>query len=69
MSNKNTINELMDADPLNLTPENIDQIIAFHRQARSGPKPTKEKGPKITIDLEALGLVKPKPVAEIKRRV
>lgn len=67
----NEIDELMDLDPLEMTKENIDQIIAYHRKARlnaeAGIKPTKEAGPKAKVDLVAMGLL---PKAEpIKRRM
>jgi len=61
----NEIDELMSLDPLEMTPENIDSIIAYHRKNRalseSGVKPKKETGPKTKVDLEALGLIKAKP--------
>ena len=31
----NTVDQLMDLDPLSLTSENIDSIIAYHRKARA----------------------------------
>lgn len=70
----NEIDELMDLDPLEMTPANIDSIIAYHRKnranAEAGIKPKKEAGPKQKIDLLALGLIKEKPPAEpVKRRV
>lgn len=49
----NTIDALMGLDPLSLTTENIDSIIAYHRKARSnaasGIKAKKEKGPGVDI--------------------
>lgn len=69
----NTIDELMSRNPLELTAKDIDDIIAHHREHRanlqSGFKPAKEKGPKVEFKLADLGLVKPKPTAEIKRRI
>lgn len=49
----NTIDALMDLDPLSLTQENISSIIAYHRKARanatSGGKARKDTGPKVDI--------------------
>lgn len=69
----NEIDELMDLDPLSLSSQDIDKIIAYHRNRRAdleaGHKPKREIGPKIKLDLERLGLKKA-PVADpIKRRV
>lgn len=60
----NDLDELMDLDPVELTknPAAVDAIIAYHRNARAkaaeGLKPKKPANP---IDLNKLGLVKPKP--------
>lgn len=67
----NDIDYLMSLDPLELSKQNIDQIILYHRNQRAlrerGVKPSKDKGPKSTIDLVGLGL---KPAApKINRRV
>lgn len=67
----NDIDLLMSLDPLELSKQDIDHIILYHRNQRAlrekGVKPTKDKGPKNTIDLTALGL---KPAApKINRRV
>ena len=48
----NTIDELMSLDPLSLTSDNIDAIIAYHRKARAsaipGKRPAKgDSGPKL----------------------
>lgn len=56
----NTIAELMSKDPLELSAQDIDQLIAYQRKARSsaesGVKVKKaDEGPK--IDLVALGLI------------
>jgi len=71
-----TLDELMALDPLELakSPEAIDAIIAYHRnnraRAEAGIKPQKDEGPKVKIDLEKLGLGKPKSIApSIKRRI
>lgn len=65
----NEIDRLMDLDPLELSAQDIDGIILYHRQARarheSGQKP--EKPEKQKLDLVALGLA-PK-VEPIKRRI
>ena len=56
----NTIDALMDLDPLSLTSENIDNIIAHHRKARAsaagGKKSRREDGPKIDISEVMAGL-------------
>ena len=60
------LDELMSRDPLELSAQDIDKIIAYQRQARarreSGERTRKPKasadGPKQTLDLAALGLVK-----------
>lgn len=63
----NEIDELMRLDPLELSAQNIDDIILYHRKARlmfdAGIKP--KRGTSTPIDLGKIGLVK-KP--EIKKR-
>ena len=53
MASENTLDALMDLDPLGLTTKNIDSIIAYHRKARSnaaqGIKAKREKGPGVDI--------------------
>ena len=55
------LDELMNEDPLNLSEQDIDDIIAYNRKARGefddGKKVAKPSGPK--VDLVGLGL-KPK---------
>lgn len=70
------LDTLMDLDPLSLTADNLDKIIAYHREARakreSGVKPSRESGPKLKISADLLGgLLKDKPKVEttIKRRL
>lgn len=68
---QNDIDFLMSLDPLELSKQDIDIIIAYHRNQRAlrekGVKPKKDKGPASTLDLVALGL---KPAApKINRRV
>lgn len=67
---KNDINDLMDKDPLSLTKEDIDSIIAYQRKQRAnregGVKVKKESAPKVSLDLASLGLVKK--ADPIKRR-
>lgn len=69
----NELDILMDLDPLTLasTEGGIEAIVAILRQKRAqseaGIKPVKEKGPKVTIDLEALGIKKP--TVPIGRRI
>lgn len=49
----NNLDTLMDKDPLDLTAQDIDAIIASHRKGRaaaaSGTKAKRETGPKIDI--------------------
>lgn len=51
-------------------PGHIDAVIAYQRKARqnfeAGIKPEKDAGPKVTLDLVAMGLVKE--AAPVKRR-
>lgn len=74
MSEINTLDELMEIDPLSLTAENIDAIIAHHRKARanaaSGVKAKRDSGPKLDIS-EAMSSIlgTPKPsVPTVRRR-
>lgn len=61
------LDSLMVDDPLSLSDADIDRIIAYQRNQRAareaGIKPRKaaKEGPKMTIDLKALGLIKEKP--------
>ena len=58
------LDELMSKDPLSLSDQDIDDIIAYQRKARAqregGVKPKKgvSDAPKAKLDLAALGLVK-----------
>lgn len=65
-----TLDELMSKDPLELSAQDIDAIIAHQRKARlmydSGIKPKKGDGAHPTISLAQLGLVPKAPT--IKRR-
>lgn len=63
-----TLNDLMDLDPLQLTAEDIDAIIDYHRKNR-GVKVTKDTGPAPKIDLAKLGMVAKAAPEPIKRRV
>jgi hypothetical protein len=68
---QNDIDSLMSLDPLELSKQDIDHIILYHRNQRAlrekGVKPKKDKGPTQALDLVALGL---KPAApKINRRV
>lgn len=65
------LDALMDKDPLDLSAQDIDAIIAYQRKRRAdfdaGIKPKKGGGEaKQSIDLVALGLVKAPP--QITRR-
>jgi len=68
----NTIDALMDLDPLSLTSENIESIIAYHRKARanaaSGTKAKKDTGPKVDISSVMAGLTGATEVKPIVRR-
>jgi hypothetical protein len=74
----NTIDDLMDLDPLEMTDDHIDGVIAYHRQNRmnleQGIKPKKAQGPSVSLDsvinalaVKATGELPEKPV--MKRRV
>ena len=68
----NTIDDLMDRDPLSLTTDDIAAIIAYHRKARASAtgerKPKREAGVKIDI-YEVFGeLMKPAAAAPVIRR-
>lgn len=70
---ENTIDDLMNLDPLELTASNIDAIIAYHRKNRAnsvdGAKPKKEVGPKISLDA-LVAKMAPKSAAQVvKRRI
>lgn len=64
----NYLDWLMSLDPLELSAQNIDQVIAYHRRNRAmvdaGVKPKKNEGPK--VDLAKIGLAAPP--KEVKRR-
>lgn len=75
------LDDLMNIDPLDLTDDEIAQIVAHHRKQRGlqaqGIKPKKEKGPGVSIDhivnkivVKATGELPEKPAApKITRRV
>ena len=70
---ENTVDVLMSLDPLDLTADHIDGIIAYHRKNRAnaaaGIKPKREQGPKIDISSIMAGLTPaPKAAATIRRR-
>lgn len=70
----NDIDLLMSLDPLELTKQDLDIIIAYHRNQRAlresgvkGSRAKKDLGPSTKLDLEKLGL---KPAApKLVRRV
>ena len=71
----NEVDSLMDLDPLDLTAENIDSIIAYHRKGRAnaaaGIKAKRETGPKLDISDALKGMfeeVKPAASTGIRRR-
>ena len=64
------LNTIMDKDPLSLSPDDITQIVAYHRRNReAGPRPKRETGPTPKIDLGALKLTSPTVSEPIKRRI
>lgn len=68
----NDLDELMSRDPIELSKQDIDTIIAYHRKQRarraSGEKPSKDTaGPRIDLSKIVAGL-KPKPVGPIIKR-
>ena len=66
----NEIDRLMDLDPLELSAQDIDSIIAFQRKARAnweaGVKPKKADKIEASELLDKLGMIKP--AVPIKRR-
>lgn len=71
MTEINDIDLLMSLDPLELSKQDIEVIIAYHRNQRAmreaGKKPKKDSGPKQVLDLTKLGLRPATP--KINRRV
>lgn len=71
----NEIDELMSADPLKLSDQDLDAIIAYHRQYRANlaggaKRAKKDEGPKLKLDLSKLiGLTPAAPKEPMKRRV
>lgn len=73
----NELDELMDKDPLSLSKQDIDAIIAYQRKARanyeSGVKPKKGSGEAVVplgnIVASLLGQAAPTPAQTVKRRV
>lgn len=68
----NELDILMDKDPMMLSAQDIESIIAYQRRARAnfeaGVKPKKETGPKQSLE-GVLNVLAPAPVAApIKRR-
>lgn len=74
MTDSTDLDELMSRDPLSLSAQDIDAIIAYQRQARArreaGVKPKRGSAePAKPLDLVALGLI-PAPVkTTVKRRI
>lgn len=58
MMTNNEIDDLMDLDPVGLSDQDLDKIIATHRKWRkdfeSGIKPKKQTGEKQKIDIASL---------------
>ncbi len=73
---RNDLDLLMSLDPLELTKDDLDQIIAYHRNLRAQREEGKGRAaraanaPKVKLDLSKLGLI-PTPGGGqvIKRRV
>jgi len=70
----NDLDELMSRDPLDLSSQDIDQIIQYHRNQRarraSGEKPAKTASAGIDISAITNKLVKEaKPVVKPDRRI
>lgn len=69
----NDLDELMSKDPLTLTKDDLDNIIAYERKYRAqlaaGIKPKKEKGPTIDISSVLSNLTKKPAASVVKRRV
>lgn len=68
----NELDELMDKDPLSLSAQDIDKIIAIQRKARqnweAGVKPKKGTAEGVVkIDLVELGLAPPKVIGTVRR--
>ena len=66
------LDDLMSRDPLNLSDQDIAEIIAYHRNQRarkaSGERPTKTASASIDISSLAKKLVKAPSVGKIERR-
>lgn len=66
---------LMDIDPLNLTIDNLDEIIAYYRKRRAereagtAKRPAKDSGPGVSLDGVLKNLIGAKPQVTVKRRV
>ena len=70
----NDLDELMSRDPLSLSAQDIDSIIAYHRTQRArkaaGEKPTKPASASIDISEITKKLVKEaKPTLKMDRRI
>lgn len=69
------IDDLMNLDPLELSSQDIDKIIAYQRKQKQnfelGIKPKKEKGASVSLDnvLSALKVQAPTDAPKIIRRV
>lgn len=66
------LDDLMSADPLSLSDQDIDKIIAYQRKHRAqvegGVKVKKEKGPGVSLAGLMEGLAGVKPKATVTRR-
>lgn len=69
---QNEIDRLMSLDPLDLSAQDIDEIIAYQRKSRqnweAGIKPKKESSGKVSLDKVMETLIPKAPVVELKRR-
>lgn len=75
MSDLDDLMARLDADPTMPDPGDLERLIGYYRNLRAqkeagnftrAKKPT---GPKVEVDLEKLGLVKPAVPAGFKRRI
>lgn len=76
MTTENTIDLLMDKDPLDMTGADIDDIIKYERKQRvmyeAGVKPKKEKAGSVNLDSVVSAIASKAmvlPAEPIKRRV
>lgn len=67
-----TLDELMDLDPLEMTKDDIQGLIAHYRQRRNAPeqKEASADKPKVKIDLDSIkASLGVKPKESVRRRI